>query len=547
MSETTKKCIYGIDLGTTYSAIAFMNDANKPEIICNMEGDKTTPSVVFFEKPEEEGKVGKVVVGKVAKQSAGADSSRAISFVKQEMGTSWTKEIDGLTLTPEKVSAYILKAIVEDAKQAGHDVKDVVITCPAYFGDAERKATREAGEIAGLNVVQILDEPIAAAMHYGLNKAEGKRTAIIYDLGGGTFDVTVVSIDNGNVDTVCTDGNHRLGGKLWDEKIVENLAAKFAAATGVDYDSFMADNDTVFDLQLKAEDIKRTLSRKESAKTKITFEGNSETVEITRSEFDEITKDLLDQTEFLTQKMFELAKQRGVEKINDFLLVGGSTYMPQVKEMVHQKFASLVDNEPEPFEVNEAVAKGAANFGFIEAVKIEVEKAKDKGKEGIKGVGDEFGLLPDQVEDIIKTEVTTVASRSYGIRVVNKNGEPVVYNMIKKQDQVPASFEREFPLTESNAEKLPLLVFANNIMDQVASLEDSVEHGNAVMMLPPNLQKGSPIRVKFSLSKEGILELDALDVTHGTQVQAVFESKDGLTEEEVKKATVETAGLQIES
>ena len=227
MMHSDNHTIYGIDLGTTNSAIAYINDDGKPEIIPNSDGERITPSVVFFEEPSEEGKVGNIVVGKIAKEAAKTDASRVISFVKQEMGTGWTKEIDGITLNPEKVSSYILTRLVKDAKYMGFDVKDVIITCPAYFGYAERKATIAAGKIAGLNVLQLLDEPVAAAMHYGLNKSEGDRTAIVYDLGGGTFDVTVVAIKDGEVKVVCTDGNHRLGGKNWDERPMSLMTCRF--------------------------------------------------------------------------------------------------------------------------------------------------------------------------------------------------------------------------------------------------------------------------------------------------------------------------------
>ena len=568
MSETTdKKRVYGIDLGTTYSAIAFINDDGKPEIIPNSDNERITPSVVFFEEPSEEGKVGNIAVGKIAKESAKTDPTRVISFVKQEMGTGWTKEIDGITLNPQKVSAYILKRLAGDAKlTADHDVKDVVITCPAYFGDAERNATIEAGEIAGLNVLQLLDEPVAAAMHYGLNKSEGDRTAIVYDLGGGTFDVTVVAIKGGDVSTVCTDGNHRLGGKNWDERIVEYFVSKFCEASGADKDAVMGDADTLYDLQLQAEIAKQTLTLRSSAKVKVAFEGNSERIEITRETFDEITKDLLDQTADLTQKMFDLAAEKGVTKINDFLLVGGSTRMPQVLGMVKEKFASKVDNEPTSFEVDEAVAKGAATFGFVKTIQAKVEEKvneiltnngangdkpvsdEEKKKaedEAIKRVAETEGMTLETVGKLNDVVAKTVASRSYGIRVL-KAGEPVVYNMIVKQDVVPAVFEREFPVSEDNAEKLPLQVFANNIMEKVASLDDSATVGDAVMMLEPGTPKGAMIRIKFTLTEEGVLSLDATDVAHGTPVHADFEAKDGLTKEQIEAARKETAGLVIE-
>lgn len=562
-----KKRVYGIDLGTTYSAISFINDDGKPEIIPNSDNERITPSVVFFEEPSEEGKVGNVIVGKIAKESARTDPNRVITFVKQEMGTGWTKELDGITLNPEKVSSYILRRLAGDAKTcANHDVQDVIITCPAYFGDAERKATKAAGEIAGLNVLQIIDEPVAAAMHYGLNKAngEGDRTAIVYDLGGGTFDVTVIAIEKGNVRVVCSDDNHRLGGKNWDERVVDYFASKFAEATGTDKDAVLGDTDTLYDLQLQAEIAKQTLTMRASAKVKVAFEGNTERIEITREQFDEMTKDLLDQTVDLTQKMFDLAATKGVTKINDFLLVGGSTRMPQVMAMVKEKFASKVDSEPASFEVDEAVAKGAATFGNVKSVQKDIEDAANKKKdellkegvseaeaeskskeEAIKEVAENNGLELETVKALDEIKTTTVASRSYGIRVL-KAGQPVVFNMLKKQDPVPTSYEREFPVSDDNAEKLPLQVFANNVLENVAQLEESATVGDAVMMLPPGTPKGAMIRIKFTLTEEGVLSLDATDVASGTPVHAEFEAKDGLTKEQIEAARKETADLVIE-
>ncbi|MBR2873272.1 MAG: Hsp70 family protein, partial [Lentisphaeria bacterium] len=352
------KRVYGIDLGTTYSAISYVNDNGEPEIIINSDNERTTPSVVFFDEPDEYG-APCIVVGRFAKGSGWIISpERTFAFIKQQMGTDWTCEIDGIKLTPEKVSAYILRRLVVDAKRCWDlDVEDVVITCPAYFDAVRRQATIDAGKIAGLNVLRIIDEPVAAVLHYGLNNESGEnKTAIVYDLGGGTFDVTVVSISTGYITVVCSDGDHQLGGKDWDQRIVEYCASRLAEACGTDMETVLEDRETSFDLQIKAEIMKQALTLRDVAKAKIAYDETSEKIELTREAFDEMTRDLLERTAVCTQKMIDFAASKGITRINDFLLVGGSTRMPQVMEMIKEKFASQVDNEPRMLEVDEAVA-----------------------------------------------------------------------------------------------------------------------------------------------------------------------------------------------
>jgi len=378
------KRVYGIDLGTTYSVISYVNDNGEPEIITNSDNDRLTPSVVFFDDPDENG-APCIVVGRVAKESGVISPGRTFAFIKQQMGTDWTCEIDGIQLNPQKISSYILKRLVDDAKRCWDlDVEDVVITCPACFDTVQRQAIIDAGKIAGLNVLQLLDESVAAAMHYGLNKEVGEaKTAIVYDLGGGTFDVSVVSISDG-VTVICSDGDHQLGGRDWDQRIVEYCASRLAEACGTDMDTVLKDSEISYDLQLKAEVMKQILSSRDVARAKIAYDETSEKIELTRKAFDEMTRDLLERTAVCTQKMIDFAASKGITRINDFLLVGGSTRMPQVMEMIKEKFASQVDNEPWMLEVDEAVAKGAAIAGLIvnkriDYISSEFEAAKVDG------------------------------------------------------------------------------------------------------------------------------------------------------------------------
>ena len=224
------KYIFGIDLGTTYSCIAYVDETGRATVVNNKEGTNTTPSVVNFADPSL------VVVGQVAKETAVIDPQNTISLVKTLMGKSnFAINYNGEDLSPEIVSSYILRKLTEDAGEIlNTEVKDVVITCPAYFGTAERTATKNAGEIAGLNVIEIISEPTAAALYYGCAKAEGEKTILVYDLGGGTFDVTIMRIGDGKIEVICSDGNHQLGGKDWDNAVMNYLASQFCSETNFD-------------------------------------------------------------------------------------------------------------------------------------------------------------------------------------------------------------------------------------------------------------------------------------------------------------------------
>ena len=524
MSDEIKaKKVYGIDLGTTYSAIAVVDDTNNAAIIPNTEGERITPSAVFFESTGEDGKPN-VIVGKIAKENANTDPDHFVDFVKPHMGsTEWKREIEGIEWTPEMISAQILKKLVKGVEQTGEKVEDVVITCPAYFNNEQRLATANAGKMAKLNVLAVINEPTAAALHYGLNRASEAQTAVVYDLGGGTFDVTVVKIAaNGDIEVICSDGNHNLGGKNWDAKIAQYLAEKFAEENGCSADDLLNDPETSTELRIGSEIVKQTLSQRPKATRKVSHGGASSRIEMDRETFEALTKPLLDETEQLTESMMALATEKGIEKFDEFLLVGGSTRMPQVIEMVKAKFGSRVANEPRQHDVDEAVAKGAALYGSIKTITI--------------------GPDPYPPNPI---RIKNVASRSYGIQVL-KNGAPVVFNLIHKQTQVPFEKAKEFPVSEDNAAKLPLRIFENENLDDVASLEESSSAGETEMELTPGLKKGSPIRITFKLTDEGILEFEALDVTNNKEVKTTFTPKGALTQQQIDEKTEIIGSLSID-
>ena len=547
-----KNKVYGIDLGTTYSAIAYVNDYNQAEIITNSDNERVTPSVIFFESPQN------IIVGTTAKDSANTDADRVVDFVKRQIGTDWAFEFEGINYKPEELSSYILRRLVEDAKKTGdHDVRDVVITCPAYFGDAERNATRLAGELAGLNVLQILDEPAAAALNYGLNNRGTRKNAIIYDLGGGTFDVSVVSIDQSEVKIVCTDGDHRLGGKNWDDAIVGFLVAEFQAQTGVD--NILDDSETSYSLRSEAERAKRALTNREKHSVRVSHGGERVNVELTRERFEELTRDLLDRTIEFTRRTLELARSKGVDVVDEFLLVGGSTRMPMIAKRVTEEFATELGCEPQAFEVDEAVAKGAALFGQVQNIKVWLDQAATEFGEGktfddltesereriVDKVSVDAGLSQDYLLESAEVSISTVATKSYGIRV-KKNGTPLVYNLIERQTPTPVVGEQVFRTEDADAELIEIRVFSNNIAQIDASLDESVEIGVVELELPPGLPARTPVRVSFNLSSEGKLEIFAVEESTGRNVKATFAAEVGMNDKEIQEAKERSRDLTVE-
>ena len=550
--------VYGIDLGTTYSAISFINENNKAETIRNSDNEQITPSVVFFETPEN------IVVGRIAKESAKSDPDKVVDFVKRQMGTDWTFAYEGRDYKPEEISSFILKRLAGDAQKTdGHDVKDVVITCPAYFGDAERNATRQAGEIAGLNVVAILDEPAAAALHYAFRDgmtSEGKnRAAIVYDLGGGTFDVTVVSIEDNNVRIVCTDGDHRLGGKDWDDRIVKDLMSDLENELGESSENCNWDDpETSYELRLSAENAKKTLSNRDTAKVRVLCDAGRVNVDYTRERFEQSTSDLLERTVEFTRNVLNMAKEKGIDHIDDFLLVGGSTRMPMVAERIRREFEAELGCVPQSFDVDEAVAKGAAWFGYCQTIKVLLDdKAKEAGKESFDDLSDaekkdvaadvaaEQGVSDDYLLEAGNTSITTVATKSYGIRVLDRDGvTPIVHNMILRQTPTPVVEAKTFPTRDAGAELIQLRVFSGNDSSVDVPIEQCEELGVAELNLPPGLPARTPVEVVFDLSPEGALKISGSAA--GSEVHAEFKAETGMSDDEVQEAKERSKDLVVE-
>lgn len=547
------KYIFGIDLGTTYSCISYVDESGRPVVVNNAEGSNTTPSVVNFASPTQ------VVVGQVAKENAVIDPQNTVSLVKTLMGKSnFAINYNGEDKSPEEVSAYILRKLAEDAgKMLDTEVKDVVITCPAYFGTAERTATMNAGEIAGLNVLGIISEPTAAALFYGCAREQDEKTVLVYDLGGGTFDVTVMHIGDGKVEVICSDGNHQLGGKDWDTEVMNYLAGQFCSETGFDGDF---DEYAQQDLRLKAEKAKQQLSSRPEVPVMLDAAGLRARVSLTRETFDNITQALLNESLEKTDAAIAAAKGKGYQ-IDELLLVGGSTRMPQVEIALKERY----NMEPKILDPDEAVAKGAAIYalgvyeGKVEEIQEKLESGElDMSDQEVREEVEKFqeeaavsselvpGLRGQKMEDV----VTVATTKSYALKVV-KDGEELCCNMIIKNSRMEGglvSVTRQFSTLEANQISAELSVYESDFTDEYYNVDEDFNLGTANLELPGTLPAGAPIQVTFTLNKEGILEVTGRDVTSNTEIHATMQATAGtiMSKEDVKAAREKSKSIAVE-
>ena len=544
------KYVFGIDLGTTYSCIARVDDTGRPEIIKNREGENITPSVVQFDGDT-------VIVGDTAKEEAVLHPETTAMLVKTLMGkTDFAISYNGEDRSPEEVSSYILKKLVEDAsEQLGVEVRDVVITCPAYFGTAEREATKKAGEIANLNVLEIISEPTAAALYYGCAKEQNEKTILVYDLGGGTFDVTIMRITSDTIEVICSDGDHDLGGKNWDEILIRYLADQFIEKVGeeIEFDDY-----AIQDLRLKAEDMKKQLTSKNQSSKLLDVSGKKQKILITREEFDKITSTLLENTIDKTKDAIEVARKKGYGNIDEILLVGGSTRMPQVKEALSKEFG---DSKIKILEPDEAVAKGAA----IHAVNVYINnQEKFKGKSWINDDDEETkNLNPNDYKDKLAVspsqmsfggkarEIIIATTKSFATKIIVDSEARILkcYNMIIKNEPMPKGVikvSKVFYTVYDNQEIVSIGVYENDVMDEYFEPDEDLKIGEAELEMPRNLPKGSPIEVTFKLNKEGILEMRGLDQTGNREVNIRLETKGVMSEEKLEEIKKRVQGMSLQ-
>jgi molecular chaperone DnaK len=532
---------FGIDLGTTYSCIAYVDDSGRSRVIRNALGEETTPSVVYFESASN------TVVGRDAKNVSKMEPDLVVSLIKRQMGADWSREFHGQPHTPETVSALILREL---ANYAGRDtqqmVKDVVITVPAYFGVAEREATRNAGRIAKLNVLNVISEPVAAALHYEAVGPGEDRTILVFDLGGGTFDTTVIRLTGDNIETVCTDGSKNLGGADWDDKIADYLLELF-----MDENPGSAARDSedfIQELAIAAEDIKKSLSTAQSRRYSMKFGGESCRAEVTRADFEDFTSFLLAQAMEITERTVQTARARGIDSYDDVLLVGGSSRMPAVAAALREKFGF----NPRLHEPEQAVAKGAAYFAVIEWIKSMLpDDTSDASSD--ERVAAEANMQAEKVRQFREKRVTTVVPRAFGIRVWpgeddgdekdDKRSE--IRHILKANLPLPAAPKTEQFYTR-HADQTSILIEIWEQAGSVASsdLTDNTRIGKGVISGLPELPKHSPIDVTFTMNETGLLTVAAEELRTHKKLKLDLQIK-GLSGDQLEAATDTVSGYDV--
>jgi molecular chaperone DnaK len=516
--------VVGIDLGTTYSAIATLDDRGQPVTLPNRDGEMLTPSAVLLLDDA-------AVVGQAALDVAQETPDRVATLIKRRIGLEdFGRPVSGRNYRPETLSAIILRKLVQDAEHRLGDIDKAVITVPAYFDETRRKATHDAGRIAGLDVLDILDEPGAAALAYSFQVGRagaaspvlaGKsQTILVYDLGGGTFDVTLVKLTPKRFQTLAIEGDVRLGGKDWDDRLINHVAEAFVAKYDEDP---RTDPQALAMLQAACERAKRTLSKVDQASVTCNHAGRKLVVPVSRKEFEVLTKDLLTRTRLTTQQVL---RQAGLtwEQVDRVLLVGGSTHMPMTEAMIRDLSGKAPDNS---LAVSEVVARGAAlHAGIVAARTVEGRALLDPG-------------VASGLADVVEISVN---AHSLGIEV-RADSEKVNDKLITKNTQLPAASSRVYYTAADNQQRVRVRV----LQGEASQADACIAVGECwIEGLPANLPKGSPVQVRCEVQSNGLIDVMALDMTSGRMARTEIHRNSGLSDEEIAREAEWVRGLKIQ-
>ena len=506
--------IFGIDLGTSNSAIAYVDSLGVPVIQENSDGDWATPSVVWFESAAN------TVVGKLAREEKLFSPDEVVELVKRSIGTEKKWSFNGRFYTPEEISSLILRSLIPaDAK---NDKVSAVITVPAYFGAKERESTRNAGQIADFEVLELVAEPVAAALYYDSKKPLKDKTLLVYDLGGGTFDATIVRGIGETFKVIATDGDARLGGADWDRALSEFILDKFLEATG----DAEAEHDETFIAKLHEQTVscKEALSSAENATVRLASDSGSRAkISVSREDFERVTAPLLAQTEIPLARVLESAQEKepGLT-IDEVILVGGSSRMVAVSKLVER----LTGLEPMLVEPDLAVAKGAALAAMISKLGTVVDESLSSAQQerSVAQLAAETGIDAGQLTRLARKKVANVLPKSIGLQVIDANGKPYIDYLVAQNDTIPLEepvIQEYFTADDMQTEvDMTLYQQASDVPSREMELNEVISGSESTLTGIPPLPKGQPIRVKFYVAADGMITVEGTHVPSGRSMQS---------------------------